>query len=459
MYCVRKMLPFSSNANNGEECCYVSTNPNFSGIQNTQNTKTPNINTENPNSNTETQLNITQRSLVVFDSDIEPHFEYHPESDIGDDSNVSLVDSIGDAEDVNDDETVDPNSGEIGGYHSSDEKNGVTRMVRYCIQHEWKPNPNGSISLREGQVFRNAKVVKDVVRRYDIQQGFQLKRVKNDLCRFICECFNDACDWRIHVSTLTDGRTFMIWSISGGHIQCRRGKSNKEAIALWIASVISNTVNSNLTVSARILKNDLLEQYGVECSSQSIYRAKKLVLKTLSADHIVSFAQIRKYGNILVEMNPGNLAKATEEGSEIGFKQVMERIKGVSVEAYQWLINIPIERNLIVYHGKGQYHETCDSYGQRCLVKLSEMSCDCGVWQINGLPYAHAAAVINYQGHSTHEYTNWYYSKEAFKLTYSGSINPIPDPAMWPDVEGAPPDPPKKRNFVGRLKKSRKKSS
>ena len=100
------------------------------------------------------------------------------------------------------------------------------------------------------------------MRRYAIQQGFQLKRVKNDLCRFICECFNDACDWRIHVSTLTDGRTFMIRSISGGHIQCRRGKSNKEAIAPWIASVISNTVNLNPTVSARILKNDLLN--GVE---------------------------------------------------------------------------------------------------------------------------------------------------------------------------------------------------
>ena len=38
------------------------------------------------------------------------------------------------------------------------------------------------------------------------------------------------------------------------------------------------------------------------------------------------------------------LWKAAEEGSEVGFKQVMKRIKGVSVEAYQWLMNIHIER-------------------------------------------------------------------------------------------------------------------
>ncbi|KAK3223336.1 hypothetical protein Dsin_010361 [Dipteronia sinensis] len=72
---------------------------------------------------------------------------------------------------------------------------------------------------------------------------------------------------------------------------------------------------------------------------------------------------------------------------------------------------------------------------------------------------AHAAAVIDYQRYSTHEYTKWYYSSEAFKLTYSGNINPIPDPALWPDAEGAPPDPPKKRNFVGRPKKSRKRAA
>ncbi|KAI9198413.1 hypothetical protein LWI28_015397 [Acer negundo] len=42
----------------------------------------------------------------------------------------------------------DPN--EIGGYHSSDEKNGATKMVRYCVKHEWKPNLDGSVSLSEG---------------------------------------------------------------------------------------------------------------------------------------------------------------------------------------------------------------------------------------------------------------------------------------------------------------------
>ncbi|TXG67913.1 hypothetical protein EZV62_009188 [Acer yangbiense] len=84
------------------------------------------------------------------------------------------------------------------------------------------------------------------------------------------------------------------------------------------------------------------------------------------------------------------------------------------------------------------------------------MSCDCGQWQISGFPCAHAAAVIDYCGQYTHEYTHWYYSKEAFKLTYGGTINPIPDPSMWPDAEGAPPKPPKRRNVVGRPKKNRR---
>ncbi|KAK3197819.1 hypothetical protein Dsin_021234 [Dipteronia sinensis] len=152
-------------------------------------------------------------------------------------------------------------------------------------------------------------MVRDVVRGYAIQEGFELNRLKNDQCRYTAKCFNDTCDWRIHVFSLLDGRSFIIRSICGGHIQCRRGKKNKEAISLWIAVVAGKSINLNPTISAKSLKNELHDKFRVECSSQSVYRAKKKVLKTLRADHENSYAQIRKYGNILIKMNPGSFMK------------------------------------------------------------------------------------------------------------------------------------------------------
>ncbi|KAK3189605.1 hypothetical protein Dsin_029166 [Dipteronia sinensis] len=216
---------------------------NIDVIPNASEPPNPNLVGQTHNSNTETQPNTTQSSSVVLvDSDIEPDFEYHPDLESNDDSDVSLsfFDSIVEAKDSMDVDgsgslRCDPN--EIGGYHSSDEENGATRMVRYCVKHEWKPNLGGSILLSEGQVFRNAQMVRDVVRGYAIQEGFELNRLKNDQCRYTAKCFNDTCDWRILVSSLPDGKSFIIRSICGGHIQCRRGKKNKEAISPWIAVV------------------------------------------------------------------------------------------------------------------------------------------------------------------------------------------------------------------------------
>ncbi|KAI9174185.1 hypothetical protein LWI28_013360 [Acer negundo] len=119
----------------------------------------PNLIGQTPNSNIETQPNTTQSSSVVLvDFDIELDFEYIPDYESNDDSDVSLFDSIVEAEDsMNMDSKrslhCDPN--EMGGHHSSDEENGATRMVRYFVKHEWKPNLDMSISLGEGQVFRN----------------------------------------------------------------------------------------------------------------------------------------------------------------------------------------------------------------------------------------------------------------------------------------------------------------
>ncbi|KAI9198219.1 hypothetical protein LWI28_012004 [Acer negundo] len=45
---------------------------------------------------------------------------------------------------------------------------------------------------------------------------------------------------------------------------------------------------------------------------------------------------------------------------------------------------------------------------------------------------------------------------KAFKLTYRGYISPMPNLSMWPDVEEAPLEPPKRRNTVGKPKKNRR---
>ena len=91
-------------------------------------------------------------------------------------------------------------------------------------------------------------------------------------------------------------------------------------------------------------------------------------------------------------------------------------------------------------------------------MNIGEVTCDCGMWQISGLPCKHAAAVFMYNRVFSHDHVHWYYTKEAVKLTYSGAINPIPEESRWPEYHSQHIDPPAKRTKVGRPKKIRKRA-
>ncbi|KAL5786184.1 hypothetical protein ACOSQ2_008576 [Xanthoceras sorbifolium] len=83
-------------------------------------------------------------------------------------------------------------------------------------------------------------------------------------------------------------------------------------------------------------------------------------------------------------------------------------------------------RKLQVIYGRGAWYETVNRMGKKFLVNTSDVYCDCGDWQISGLPCHHLIAVFNYKKEFAHDHVHWYHSKEAMMITYSGSINLIP---------------------------------
>ncbi|KAL5827475.1 hypothetical protein ACOSQ3_019313 [Xanthoceras sorbifolium] len=160
------------------------------------------------------------------------------------------------------------------------------KIARYCAQNQWVPNDDWSIEFRPGHIFGNVKLVRETVKKYTIQEGFCLKRIKNDRHRFIAMCNNEACDWRIHVSRLTDGVTFMVRNIQGGHSFCQRLPENKEASSEWIISSMGSTILANSDIKSKVLKNELLDKFAIHCGSETIYRAKKKVLNNMKVNHI-----------------------------------------------------------------------------------------------------------------------------------------------------------------------------
>ncbi|OVA05861.1 Phox/Bem1p [Macleaya cordata] len=61
------------------------------------------------------------------------------------------------------------------------------------------------------------------------------------------------------------------------------------------------------------------------------------------------------------------------------------------------------------------------------VVNMNQQECSCRRWKITGLPCSHAIAVFNSTGRSAYDYCSRYFTTEAFQLTYSESINPLPE--------------------------------
>ncbi|KAH9655260.1 SWIM-type domain-containing protein [Citrus sinensis] len=96
---------------------------------------------------------------------------------------------------------------------------------------------------------------------------------------------------------------------------------------------------------------------------------------------------------------------------------------------------------------------------RRFIVKLEDKTCDCGFWEIAGLPCCHAMAAIGYARHEIEEYIPFCFTKQAYINTYSVMFSPIPDERTWEHGDRPLIDAPIVRKKIGRPKKCRKRAA
>ncbi|KAL5850686.1 hypothetical protein ACOSQ4_008699 [Xanthoceras sorbifolium] len=93
------------------------------------------------------------------------------------------------------------------------------------------------------------------------------------------------------------------------------------------------------------------------------------------------------------------------------------------------------------------------------IVKLDKNSCDCGLWEVSGIPCKHALAMIIGKRLHVEDYVDQYLTRDAYVRTYSHVIHPIPSEDQWPESTEGVVMPPQKRRLLGRPKKSRKRAA
>ncbi|KAK2645117.1 hypothetical protein Ddye_020312 [Dipteronia dyeriana] len=132
-------------------------------------------------------------------------------------------------------------------------------------------------------------------------------------------------------------------------------------------------------------------------------------------------------------------------------RMVMRKFQERKEECQQWnsvlpsRVNAKILKNskqsrvlTIIAAGNMEYEFLGPNEGYA--VKLGEYSCQCGSWQVSGIPCRHAMATISHHcgkaavKDKVSEYVHQCLTKSAYMQTYSEMIHPILDQKRWLEV-------------------------
>ncbi|KAH9648644.1 SWIM-type domain-containing protein [Citrus sinensis] len=161
------------------------------------------------------------------------------------------------------------------------------------------------IMLRVGAVYRNVDEFKNVVKVFAIENGFRLKRVKNEKSIITLACVAVGCTWRVHASPNWNGKHFQIKTFQPKHI-CARGNDNYEANSTWIAATFLHLFRANPQLNIEVIISELLRRFGIKCSNQRLYRAKNKALELLGQDHKANYTKLYRYMHAILISNPGS---------------------------------------------------------------------------------------------------------------------------------------------------------
>ncbi|KAL6556398.1 hypothetical protein OROGR_005686 [Orobanche gracilis] len=89
----------------------------------------------------------------------------------------------------------------------------------------------------------------------------------------------------------------------------------------------------------------------------------------------------------------------------------------------------------------------------RLAVSLSRHTCTCNVWQLTGIPCAHAIAAIAWKNERPEDYVHPWLTVDSMHATYEYFIKPVNSEEFWTETNNPKPEPPK----LKRPKKQRRK--
>ncbi|TXG69601.1 hypothetical protein EZV62_004536 [Acer yangbiense] len=159
---------------------------------------------------------------------------------------------------------------------------------------------DGRIKLEVDQLFKNATHFRQILLEYSIQEGFRIKRIRNERKRITNGCKVKGCQLRVHGSPTYDGITYMLKTLKPKR-DCLSVVKNKDITARWLGKRFETLIKDNPDMNIRVLASIVLRNIRVYVPDHTLYRAKRFALKIGDKDHKESYNKIYRYAASLLK--------------------------------------------------------------------------------------------------------------------------------------------------------------
>jgi hypothetical protein len=159
------------------------------------------------------QVDRAEPEIVTSESDDEWQMTAEPQQNEG--GETDSVSSYIDEEEMKNENSDDGLSDyeekyDVIAYENSDEDKVPIYVDRGMKGKLFDHESDGKVKLEQGLLFGDVDEFRAALRDFVIQEGFEIKRIKNEKARVTAKCASDGCCWRIHASPTPDGKTYKI---------------------------------------------------------------------------------------------------------------------------------------------------------------------------------------------------------------------------------------------------------
>ncbi|XP_047150406.1 uncharacterized protein LOC124822445 [Vigna umbellata] len=165
-----------------------------------------------------------------------------------------------------------------------------------------------------GTYFVDKQDILDAIKSYAVDNGKNLKLVKNDKKRIRVKCLGSKgeCPWMAYFGFMDAVKSWQLRIVVDKHT-CSREHKLRVFNAKWLSRKLEKTLRENPNVKGVDIRDKITRKWNIAISKNMAYRAKAYASDEVDGSFSKQYSRIYDYAHELLGRNPGSTIKVKVE--------------------------------------------------------------------------------------------------------------------------------------------------